>query len=362
MRIVTVVGARPQIIKAAAFSNSLIGYSSIEEIIVHTGQHYDQNMSDVFFEELGLPLPSYNLGVGSGSHAYQTGKMMIGLEKLVDELSPGIIVVYGDTNSTLAGSIVAAKTHTPLAHIEAGLRSFNKMMPEEINRIVTDRLSDILFCPTEASMQNLRNEGCSEDSMHLVGDVMYDSCLYFGNLSMEKSNITQDLGIVPGEYVLATVHRAENTDDEVVLGNIISTLDELSKRIRVVFPLHPRTKSRVVGLSHGITFIDPVGYLDMIELEKNSKAIITDSGGVQKEAYFHRVPCITIRTETEWVELVESGWNTLIDPNNPIELRRGIFSAVENPSTGRMDKEMYGGGRASENIRDEIIRWMEISC
>lgn len=358
MRLLSIIGTRPQIVKASAFSKSIEKTKEIEEILVHTGQHYDRGLSDLFFEELEISVPKYNLGVGSSTHAVQTADMMIKIEELIEIEKPDAMLVYGDTNSTLAGSLVAAKSHIPLAHIESGLRSFNKLMPEEINRIVTDRLSDILFCPTEAAVGNLIREGFEEDRVHLVGDVMYDACIRFTKIAEKRSTIMEDLGLKPGLFVLATVHRAENTDDEKVLNAIIRSLEDLSKRIRVVLPLHPRTKSKIRDMGgSSIDFIEPVGYLDMISLERDSKLIITDSGGVQKEAFFHRTPCVTIRSETEWVELIELGWNRLIDPKETDLLGERLLLAERNSSPGKEESNLYGGGNASDMIRDEIIQW-----
>ncbi len=359
MRILSIIGTRPQIVKASAFSKVIEGTSEIDEILVHTGQHYDRELSDLFFDELGISPPKYNLGVGSSSHAVQTAEMMIGIEELVESENPDVLLVYGDTNSTLAGAVVASKSHIPLAHIESGLRSFNKFMPEEINRIVTDRLSDILFCPTEASVDNLSKEGVEEERIHLVGDVMYDACNNFSMIAGKRSTIIEDMDLKTKEFVLATIHRAENTDDENVLTAIVDSLESLAEKIRVVLPLHPRTKARINGkIGSMIDFIKPVGYLDMIELERNSKAIITDSGGVQKEAFFHRVPCITIRSETEWVELVDTGWNQLIDPRETDLLEDRILRSVSNLSPGDEVANLYGGGNAAERIRDILIQWV----
>jgi UDP-GlcNAc3NAcA epimerase len=357
MKLLSIIGTRPQIIKASAFSKTIEETAEINEILVHTGQHYDRELSELFFDELGISPPKYNLGVGSSSHANQTAEMMIKIEELVEIESPDSLLVYGDTNSTLAGALVAAKSHIPLAHIESGLRSFNKLMPEEINRIVTDRLSDILFCPTEASMENLFKEGVRKEKVHLVGDVMYDACKNYTIIAEERSTIIGEMELNPKEFVLATIHRAENTDNEKVLTAIIDSLENLANNIRVVLPLHPRTKGRIkIRIGSNIDLINPVGYLDMIELERNSKAIITDSGGVQKEAFFHRVPCITIRSETEWVELVDLGWNKLIDPREIDLLEDRILLAVTNSSSGKDEVDLYGGGNASEMIRDILVQ------
>uniref|UniRef100_A0A7C3RKC0 UDP-N-acetylglucosamine 2-epimerase (Non-hydrolyzing) n=1 Tax=Dictyoglomus thermophilum TaxID=14 RepID=A0A7C3RKC0_DICTH len=318
LNIVSIVGARPQFIKLAPLSK-VLREEGFKETIVHTGQHYDDNMSDIFFKELEIPEPDYNLGIGSGSHGEQTGKMLIAIEEVLMKRKPDLVIVYGDTNSTLAGALASSKLHIKLAHVEAGLRSFNKMMPEEINRIVTDHLSDILFCPTETAVKNLEKEGITK-GVYLVGDIMFDALMYFSRMSEEKSKILQNLKLNPKEYYLLTIHRAENTDNYDRLKNILLAIAQF--RRKAVFPIHPRTRSRIKEFNLGnyldnenILLIDPVGYLDMISLEKNAFAIFTDSGGVQKEAFWLRVPCITLRDETEWIETVKYGWNTLVGAN-----------------------------------------------
>lgn len=318
LNIVSIVGARPQFIKLAPLSK-VLREEGFKETIVHTGQHYDDNMSDIFFKELEIPEPDYNLGIGSGSHGEQTGKMLIAIEEVLMKRKPDLVIVYGDTNSTLAGALASSKLHIKLAHVEAGLRSFNKMMPEEINRIVTDHLSDILFCPTETAVKNLEKEGITK-GVYLVGDIMFDALMYFSRISEEKSKILENLKLNPKEYYLLTIHRAENTDNYDRLKNILLAIAQF--RRKVVFPIHPRTRSRIKEFNldkyldnENILLIDPVGYLDMISLEKNAFAIFTDSGGVQKEAFWLRVPCITLRDETEWIETVKYGWNTLVGAN-----------------------------------------------
>ena len=315
MKILTAVGARPQFIKLAALSK-ILRKNGINEIIVHTGQHYDENMNDLFFKELEIPEPDYNLGIGSGNHGEQTGRMLIEIEKIILKENPDLVIVYGDTNSTLAGALSASKLHIKLAHVEAGLRSFNKRMPEEINRVLTDHVSDILFCPTQTAVENLKNEGITK-GVYLVGDVMFDALIHFSKISEIKSNILESLNIKPKEYYLATIHRAENTDNYERLKNILTAFSQMDKI--VVFPIHPRTKKMInyYGLDDllenvNIKVTDPVGYLDMLKLEKNAKAILTDSGGVKKEAFWLKVPCITLRDETEWVETVNLGWNRLV--------------------------------------------------
>jgi UDP-N-acetylglucosamine 2-epimerase len=315
MKILTVVGARPQFVKLAPLSK-ILRENGINEIIVHTGQHYDENMNDLFFKELEIPEPDYNLGIGSGNHGEQTGRMLIEIEKIILKEKPELVIVYGDTNSTLAGALAASKLHIKLAHVEAGLRSFNKRMPEEINRVLTDHVSDILFCPTQTAVENLKNEGITK-GVYLVGDVMFDALLHFSKISDMKSNILERLNIKPKEYYLATIHRAENTDNYERLKNILTAFSKMDEI--VVFPIHPRTRKMInyYGLddlleNNNVKVIDPVGYLDMLKLEKNAKAILTDSGGVQKEAFWLKVPCITLRDETEWIETVNLGWNRLV--------------------------------------------------
>ncbi len=331
MKIVSIVGARPQFIKLAPLSVELRKLG-IEEIILHTGQHYDDNMNEIFFKELEIPEPNYNLGVGSGSHGEQTGRMLIEIEKILIKEKPDLVIVYGDTNSTLAGALAAKKLHMFLAHVEAGLRSFNKKMPEEINRIVADHLSDILFCPTETAVENLRKEGILK-GVYLVGDIMFDALEHFVKISQRKSRILEILNLKPKDYYLLTIHRAENTDNIERLKSILSALGESRKNI--IFPIHPRTKNRIkeLGLenylSSNIKTIEPVGYLDMLELERNAYAILTDSGGVQKEAFWLKVPCITLRDETEWIETVRYGWNTLVGAD-----KNKILEALDNIKKG----------------------------
>lgn len=312
-KLLSVVGARPQFIKCAPVSRQVREIAV--EVLVHTGQHYDTGMSRVFFRDLEIPEPDYNLEVGSGSHAYQTGEMMKRLEDVLLKELPEVVLVYGDTNSTLAGALAAAKLHIPVGHVEAGLRSFNRDMPEEINRVLTDHLSRLLFCPTETAVGNLEREGITS-GVHLVGDVMHDALLHNIGIAEKKSTVLERLALAPKQYLLATVHRAENTDSEENLGRILSAFEELSRGgEKVVFPAHPRTRSRLQNTSRGghanLLMTDPVSYLDMLILVKNSKAVLTDSGGVQKEAHWLQVPCVTLRNETEWVETVAQGWNVL---------------------------------------------------
>ena len=356
MKIVTIVGARPQFIKAAAVSRAIAKYNHsigsdakpITEIIVHTGQHYDRNMSEVFFEELEIPKPDINLGVGSGPHGQQTGEMLIHIEKVLLAEKPDWLMVYGDTNSTLAGALAAVKLHIPVAHVEAGLRSFNKTMPEEHNRVLTDHCSHYLYCPTVTSVSNLEKEGLNQ-GIFLVGDVMHDSVIFNMKLAEEKSTILGTLKITPKEYGLATVHRAENTDDMTKINSIFQALNRVSKDCApVIVPLHPRTRKQIE--SSGLEFpdlsiINPVSYLDMLSLEKNAKFILTDSGGVQKEAYWLKTPCITMRDETEWIETTNSGWNILSGANTD-----RIYHCVTSFTIPKEHPNAFGNGQAAESI------------
>jgi UDP-GlcNAc3NAcA epimerase len=358
MKLVTIVGARPQIIKAAAVSHAIAEHNKehadhpIVETIVHTGQHYDENMSQVFFEELDIPGPDYNLGVGSGSHAGQTGKMLEKIESVLKREEPDCCLVYGDTNSTLAGALAAAKLRICVAHVEAGLRSYNRTMPEEINRVVTDHISDLLFCPTKTSVDNLSKEGIST-GIHRVGDVMFDRIRFHAKRAKAIERKTwKRLGVRPRSYYLATVHRAENTDDNMRLTQIFEALDEIATAdCPVVLPLHPRTVkyTRKHGLkfADGVKAIQPVSYIEMVALENNARLILTDSGGVQKEAYWFNVPCITLRDETEWTETVESGWNVLAGAN-----KQRIIYNVRHGHRKRNKKSvsLYGNGDAASKI------------
>jgi UDP-GlcNAc3NAcA epimerase len=381
MKIVTIVGARPQFIKAAAVSraikifnrNSPYSGNAVREILVHTGQHYDYLMDKVFFEELRIPKPHYHLGAGSGSHARQTGLMLERIEAVLEKEKPEIAVVYGDTNSTLAGALAAAKLKIPVAHVEAGLRSYHRAMPEEINRLLTDHLSDLLFCPTVQAVQNLLKEGIKDGRRNIVkrvGDVMYDSILFYSHLAERKSTILKDLGLlfsktlnsklITRNYYLVTLHRAENTDGPKRLKSILKALKELGKDIPVIFPLHPRTKKmmeiyHLAGEAKGLKLINPVSYLDMLKLEKNAKAILTDSGGVQKEAYWFKVPCFTLREETEWVETLQSGWNVLVGTETAKivqEVKKRVGGT--HPSEGT---KLFGDGKASEKIVQVLVKY-----
>lgn len=350
---VTVVGARPQFIKAATVSRVLRSAPGVREILVHTGQHYDENMSAVFFTELEIPSPDYHLGVASGTHGAQTGRMLEAIERVLLAEKPDWALVYGDTNSTLAGALAAVKLHIPVAHVEAGLRSFNRRMPEEINRVLVDHASDLLFAPTRAAVENLCKEGLPETRIHLVGDVMYDAALYYRAKAERASRILQQLNLRPKEYILATVHRAENTDDPARLRVIIEGLRNAAKEMPVVMPLHPRTRAALEQAAlypeavRYLRLINPVGYLDMVMLEQNARLIVTDSGGVQKEAFFCRVPCVTLREETEWVELVELGWNRLVSPVSAVDVAAEIAMGLNIKGTEGMP---YGDGHAANEI------------
>ncbi|HWQ41207.1 MAG TPA: UDP-N-acetylglucosamine 2-epimerase (non-hydrolyzing) [Desulfosporosinus sp.] len=351
MKIATVIGARPQFIKAAAVSRVL--RTQHQEILIHTGQHYDTNMSDIFFDELNIPRPDYNLGIGSGRHGAQTGAILEEVEDVLISENPDALLVYGDTNSTLAGALAASKLHIPVIHIEAGLRSFNRRMPEEINRVLTDHLSSWLFCPTEASVENLSAEGITA-GVYKNGDVMLDAFLYNLELAKEKSNILQTLGMTPKSFILCTIHRAENTDDPARLTQILKAVARIS--LPVVLPLHPRTRKIVqqLGLNsllEKVKVIEPVGYLDMITLEAHAAKLVTDSGGVQKEAYFAGVPCITMRDETEWVETVEVGWNRLTGADEG-----KIIEAVESFTPPEDRPSIFGDGHAAEQFVTALQR------
>ncbi|MBP1968451.1 UDP-GlcNAc3NAcA epimerase [Virgibacillus natechei] len=358
MKILTIVGARPQFIKTGMLSKTLKLNSEIEEVIVHTGQHYDDNMSTIFFKQLNLQNPDYYLGVGSGSHGKQTAKMLEELENVMVSVDPDIVLVYGDTNSTLAGSLAASKLHIPIAHVESGLRSFNKKMPEEINRIITDHLSDWLFCPSDAAVKNLRKEGIDK-GVYQTGDIMYDAVSYFKPYAVQQSSILQDLSLVENRYYLATIHRAENTDDPQRLKSILEALQQLE--MEVVIPIHPRTKSKIkqFRLMNSISYppiklVEPLNYFDMLTIASNANVILTDSGGVQKEAYMLQVPCITIRDETEWEETVQSGWNHLAgsDTQQIVDTVKALQIPKEYPT-------LFGDGRTSQKIVEILMREFE---
>ena len=386
MKIATIIGARPQFIKSAPVSKAILDYNKLSsiksppvtEIIIHTGQHFDDNMSNVFFRELDIPEPAYNLGINSVSHGAMTGRMLEKIEEIIVNERPDWVIVYGDTNSTLSGALAASKLHIPIAHVEAGLRSFNKEMPEEINRILTDHCADMLFCPTETAVNNLKNEGFTNiinDGKLLedkyvrnelstlsfehspvvinVGDAMYDAVLQFSKINQKRSTILKDLRLKSKEFILATVHRPDNTDNPENLQNILSAFLEIDEPI--IFPVHPRTKQNLINSNEEIKnskirCISPVGYLDMLSLEQNAKATLTDSGGMQKEAYFFGIPCVTMRTETEWVETVEAGWNVVVGAD-----REKIINAVKNLSTEAPRSKLYGDGKTARKIINCLI-------
>lgn len=357
MEIVTIVGARPQFIKAAAFAHALRGHAGppIKHVLVHTGQHYDDMMSNVFFRELYIGAPDHNLGVAGGSHGAMTGRMLEKIESLLLERQPDWVLIYGDTNSTLASALAASKLHIRVAHVEAGLRSFNMRMPEEINRIVADKLSTLLFCPTETAVHNLRQEGIVQ-GVHQVGDVMYDVALQFAEIAERNSTAISRMGLTGQPYVLATCHRAENTDDPDRLAGILKALDAMAETHAVVLPIHPRTRQKIDQLGFErllgrIQVVDPLSYLDMVMLEKNAAVIVTDSGGVQKEAFFYQVPCITTRDETEWVETVETGWNVLSGANADSIIN--AFQQIGHRTPSALHP--YGDGHAAESILKHIL-------
>lgn len=353
-KIITVIGARPQFIKAAAVSREISKHNELKEVIIHTGQHFDDNMSEIFFQEMQIPKPAYNLGVHNLSHGAMTGRMLEEIEKIALQEKPDLVLVYGDTNSTLAGSLAARKLHIKTAHVEAGLRSFNMLMPEEVNRILTDRISDYLFCPTATAIENLKREGFNNYNCDVVltGDVMYDAALFYSEFSSSKSNIVKQLGLA--EFALCTIHRAENTDDINNLRNIFSALNEANKSLRIVLPLHPRTKKIVMenNIPLDITVIEPVGYFDMLELLKNCKIAITDSGGLQKEAYFFKKNCITLRKETEWTELVDNGFNILAGADAQ-KIQSSISQMISKKNNYGIS--LYGQGDASKKIIAHIL-------
>lgn len=358
MKIVTIIGARPQFIKAATVSRVIRSRYEIEEIIVHTGQHYDANMSEIFFTELEIPEPHYNLGIGGQLHGQMTGRQLEAIEEVLIKEKAELVLVYGDTNSTLAGALAAAKLNIPVAHIEAGLRSFNKNMPEEVNRILTDHLAELLFAPTQAAIDNLAEEGLRDEKVRVSGDVMYDAALFYGEKAEAKRALLDNIAVQHESYILVTVHRAENTDDASRLKWIVEQLIKISEHIQLVLPLHPRTRKALTELGlidivmKSMIVIEPVGYLEMVLLEKHAKCIVTDSGGVQKEAYFHNRPCITLRNETEWVELINSGSNRLCEFSGDNLLNMVITGHGEI----KTDPTLYGTGNAAEIIVEEIIQ------
>ncbi len=352
MKIITIVGARPQFIKAAAVSRAFSSHSEIEEIIIHTGQHFDANMSDIFFEEMQIPKPHYNLDINGLGHGAMTGQMLEKIEKVLIDEKPDWVLVYGDTNSTLAGALAASKLHINIAHVEAGLRSFNMKMPEEVNRILTDRISTVLFCPTQAAIDNLNIEGYKniDIKVSLSGDVMQDAAMFYADKS-RKPDID-----IPNNFVLATIHRAENTDDLQRLKSIIDAFHKIGEKDPVILPLHPRTfniidKNNIEIDKSKIKLIKPVGYLEMVYLLQNCKLVMTDSGGLQKEAFFFEKPCITLRDETEWVELISNGFNTIVGAHKD----RIIKAYKEQKFDLDFSKDLYGGGNAADNIAKELL-------
>jgi UDP-GlcNAc3NAcA epimerase len=371
MKILTILGARPQFIKAATVSRAIRAHNAetqasgqgcgIEEIIVHTGQHFDANMSDVFFDQLDIPRPDYNLGIASLSHGAMTGRMLEGIEALVQQEQPDWVLVYGDTNSTLAGALAASKLHVPVAHVEAGLRSHNPAMPEEINRVLTDRISTLLLCPTATAVRNLQQEGFpfaaigankaqQKQRIENIGDVMCDAVLYYRDVARERVRL-EDYGLQHQGYALCTLHRQENTDDPARLNGILNALRTIAQDLSVVLPLHPRTKAKLAlqdnnGALQGLTILDPLPYLEMQRLQMSAKLILTDSGGMQKEAYFHEVPCITLRDETEWVETVETGWNQLVGADE----YKIIAAAQGSSMLPKQQVALYGDGSAAEKV------------
>ena len=356
MKLLTIIGARPQFVKAAALSRAIKKHPQLQEIIVHTGQHFDANMSDIFFEEMEIPKPHYNLNINGLSHGAMTGQMLEKLEEVMINEKPDVVLVYGDTNSTIAGALAAKKLHIKVAHVEAGLRSFNMQMPEEINRILTDRMSDWLFCPTDTAVNNLDNEGYENFTSKVIktGDVMEDAALFYVNKAVEKSSIIHQLHLTNKPFILATIHRAENTDQINNLKGIIDALNTLHESTQVVVPLHPRTKKIIEQhqLKPNFTIIAPLGYFDMIMLLQNCALVITDSGGLQKEAFFFGKFCVTTREQTEWVELVEHGYNAIAGTNT-----EKIIQLAEAALSGMFPEKinLYGNGNACQNICKALL-------
>ena len=366
MKILTILGARPQFIKAATVSRAIAEknttHSAIEEVIVHTGQHFDTNMSDVFFDELEIPKPNYRLECGGMGHGCMTGQMLQRIEKIIITEKPNWVLVYGDTNSTLAGALAASKLHIPVVHVEAGLRSFNMAMPEEVNRVLTDRISSYLFCPTDTAVDNLRKEGFPHPSptkktqkIFQVGDVMYDATLFYRERAREHVSLKQ-WNLEDSKFALCTIHRAENTDNPSRLKSIFQALHQISTTLPIILPIHPRTKkilmkSSFAELLSSLNIVDPVSYIESQRLEMGAKVILTDSGGMQKEAFFHKVPCITLRDETEWVETVNSGWNTLAGAST-----EKILKAIEDIITPIDQGPYYGDGCSASKIIQELLK------
>ena len=358
MKVFSVIGARPQFVKAAVVSRALREHKGTEEFLVHTGQHFDENMSRVFFEEMGISAPDANLGISGGGHGSMTGQMLIRMEELLVEQNPDYVLVYGDTNSTLAGALAASKLNIPCAHVEAGLRSDNRAMPEEINRILVDHACDLLFAPSEEAVKRLRREGIADKKVVRTGDVMLDSAKMFGPKAMSQSMILQRLSLKEKGFALCTLHRAENVDSREVLKWLMEGLGEVAKTLPIILPIHPRTRARLTEfelidqLSPEITIVDPVGYLDILKLESTASLILTDSGGMQKEAFFQQVPCVTLRSETEWIELLPGGHNRLARP-----MTESISEKAEEALSADPDwsVDLYGDGHSSETIAQAII-------
>jgi UDP-GlcNAc3NAcA epimerase len=375
MKLLSIVGARPQFVKAAVVSAAIERHNSrakdstrIEQKLIHTGQHYEHNLSGVFFDQLPLPTPDYHLGVGSGAHGAQTAAMLEGLEKVLLQEKPDMTVVYGDTNSTIAGALASAKMNIPVAHVEAGLRSFNRAMPEEMNRVATDHLSDLLLCPTDTAVKNLRREGILR-GVALTGDVMLDAVQSFQPLAARRAELLNDLDVRPGGYALVTIHRAENTDDLKRLESLLGMLTQLGKP--AVFPMHPRLRDRIAKQESGalrqllegareLRVIEPVSYLDMLLLETNARMILTDSGGVQKEAYFVGVPCLTLRDETEWIETLQNHWNRVVgtSPKKILPLAQSLWARNGANPKGEPNLRQFGGGRAADRTVRAIVAYL----
>ena len=353
MKLITIIGARPQFIKAAVVSREIAKYSNIKEIIVHTGQHFDDNMSEIFFHQMQIPKPDYNLEINSLTHGAMTGRMIEKIEEVLQQKKPDWVIVYGDTNSTIAGALAAKKLHIKVAHVEAGLRSFNRKMPEEINRILTDKISDLLFCPTDQAIQNLKDEGIGKHSLARIvksGDVMQDAAIFYSSLA-QKPDFE-----LPEKFILSTIHRAENTDDPQRLSSIFKAMDKISQEIPIILPLHPRTRKIIKDIKfkiENLISIEPVGYLEMIYFLKNCSLVMTDSGGLQKEAFFFHKPCVTLRDETEWVELVENGFNVVVGSNSD-----EIYTAYKKMMNKNLNYniDLYGRGKASGKIIRELLK------
>jgi UDP-GlcNAc3NAcA epimerase len=354
LKILTVIGARPQFIKAIALSHAISGTDGVEEVLLHTGQHYDDNMSAVFFRDLGLAEPKYRYNLGGGTHGHMTGRQLAAIEDALISEKPDVCLVYGDTNSTLAGALAAAKLHIPVAHVEAGLRSFNRRMPEEINRVLSDHVATWLFAPTQTAVDNLAHEGIDEDRVHLVGDVMYDVARLIIDDPSRRTDIAERLGIVGKDYVVSTLHRQETTDDPARLIAILEALAELAERMPVVLPMHPRTRKIVEPLPvtkkilAALRVCEPLGFFDLATLLAGARLVVTDSGGLQKEAFFHRVPCVTVRDETEWIELVDLGWNRLPQAFKRQSISETIEAALLAPRGE--DAQPYGDGKTADRI------------